>query len=205
MSNAIQEKFGQAVIDTIAEFVKHDIKQPADLENDEFVHISDPVLRRALAETLYGARYMYKLGLANIAENVDQYGIVRMQLIDYTSVCESILADMLVHAKNRGILGGNQVQYFDVKKRKKMVWGQSIQKTIHRTLFEWRIIVAKENGIIDHSLETYLNRIRTLRNSVHLTLKIMMNVKYYSSLAKRAYTTLYSTIEQTKTWKAANP
>lgn len=50
----IQEQFGQAFIDAMAEFAKKDIKTTAELENDEFSHVQYQDIRKALSETLYG-------------------------------------------------------------------------------------------------------------------------------------------------------
>lgn len=91
MSNkVIQEQFGQAIIDAMASFAKKDIKDVAALEADEFSHVSDPAMRTALAETLYGTRWLYKLGLALLANNQEQFAHVRAQIIDYASVSEAL-------------------------------------------------------------------------------------------------------------------
>jgi hypothetical protein len=205
MPNTIQEQFGQAVIDSMKVFFRNDIRTPAQLGADEFSHIGDQVLKKTLCETLYGSRYMYKLGLAALTDGIEQYGIVRIQIIDYISICEAILGHMIFHAKNLNILKGTQYQYFDTQMRKRMRWATNPATTIDRTSFEWKIIVAFESGIIDAALKPHLDRMRIKRNSVHLTAKINQNITYYSRVANNAYTTLYSTIEQTKAWIIRNP
>lgn len=202
----IQEQFGQEIIDAMARFAKKDIKAAADLELGEFSHVANADLRRALAETLYGARWLYKLGLALLANNKEQFAHVRAQIIDYASICEALLADVLVQARSKGKLTGPQSSWFDVKKKRKLVWDTSDPlKTVHATTFEWRIAVAEESSIIDRTLAAELNKIRTRRNTVHLTLKVMMGVSYYAGLAKRTHEAMHKLITQTKDWVKKNP
>lgn len=105
MSNRkIQEQFGQVFIDAMAEFAKKDIKSTTDLENDEFSHVQNAVLKRALSETLYGT------------------------------------------------------------------------------------LTSSPNGM------------RSKRNTVHLTNKIISGVTYWAGFAKRSHTTMYHLITQTKGW-----
>lgn len=202
----IQEQFGQAIIDAIASFAKRDIDAAADLEAVEFAHVANPDIRRALAETLYGTRWLYKIGLALLANNEEQFAHVRAQIVDYASICEALLADMIVQAYQKNRLQGNQQQYFYVNTNRRMYWNTTNPMvSVHATTFEWRIIVAKESGIIDFALAKKLNSIRTRRNTVHLTLKVMMGVTYYAGLAKRSHEAMIDLITQTRAWVAANP
>lgn len=202
----IQEQFGQEIIEAMARFAKRDIKAATDLEEDEFSHVANGDLRKALSETLYGARWLYKLGLALLANNQEQFAHVRAQIIDYASICEALLADALVQAYAKGKILGDQSKWLDVKKRRKLIWNTTDPlKTVHATTFEWRITVAQESGIIDSRLAGELNKIRTKRNTVHLTSKVMMGVSYYAGLAKRTHEAMHKLINQTKTWVAANP
>ncbi len=73
MAKNIQEQFGQSVIYTLKSFVKQDIRTVAQFEADEFSHIGNQKIRRTICETLYGSRYMYKLGLAPLTDNIEQY------------------------------------------------------------------------------------------------------------------------------------
>lgn len=202
----IQEQFGQEIIDAMARFAKKDIKAAVDIEADDFSHVANADLRKALSETLYGARWLYKLGLALLANNQEQFAHVRAQIIDYASICEALLADILVQAYQKGKITGPQSAWFDIKKKRKMVWNTADPfKTVNSTTFEWRIAVAHESGIIESVLAGELNMIRTRRNTVHLTLKVMMGVSYYAGLAKRTHEAMHKLITQTKAWVAANP
>lgn len=202
MSNRkIQEQFGQVFIDAMAEFAKKDIKSTTDLENDEFSHVQNAVLKRALSETLYGTRWLYKLGLALLATNEEQYAHVRAQIIDYASICEALLADVISQGYSAGRLSGNQYQYFDFQHRKNMRWDNNEPlRSVNSTSFEWRIKVAFESGIIDGTLTSSLNGMRSKRNTVHLTNKIISGVTYWAGFAKRSHTTMYHLITQTKGW-----
>jgi hypothetical protein len=206
VTKSIQEQFGQELIDAVARFAKKEIDTPAQLELEEFKHVSDIKLKKALAETLYGARWLYKLGLALLANGNEQSAHVRVQVIDYASICEALLADMIAQAHISGKLLGTQYQFFDVRQKRPMNWAVADPTaSIHKTTFEWRIKVAEESKIIDSKLATNLHTIRNNRNSVHLTLKIREGVTYFSGMAKRSHTAVYELIKQTQKWVAALP
>jgi hypothetical protein len=207
MSNrVIQEQFGQEIIDAMARFAKRDIKEPAALEADEFAHVADNDMRRALAETLYGTRWLYKLGLALLASNQEQFAHVRAQIIDYASIAEALLADAIFQAFIKKKLIGAQWQLKNTWGNTPLFWNQvDPMATIAKTTFEWRVEVAHQSGIIDGALSTQLNRIRTRRNTVHLTAKVMAGVVYYAGLAKRSHEAMHETIRQTAAWVRANP
>ncbi len=197
----IQEQFGQVFIDAMASFAKKDIKTTNELESDEFSHVQNQDIRQALAETLYGARWLYKLGLALLATDKEQYAHVRAQIIDYASICEALLADILAQGYSTNHLQGNQFQYFDLRCTRRMHWDNNDPlRSINNTTFEWRIKVAEESGIIDAQLARSLNGMRSKRNTVHLTRKIMSGVTYWSGFAKRSHTTMFHLISQTKSW-----
>lgn len=205
-SKIIQEQFGQEIIDAMARFAKRDIKEPAALAADEFSHVQDGALRTALSETLYGARWLYKLGLALLANNVEQFAHVRAQIIDYASIAEALLADLIVQAHGKGKLAGTQYERRYTRGTAPLKWNAADPaETVSHTTFEWRIKVAHESGIIDSNLSGQLNGIRTRRNTVHLTEKVMAGVVYYAGLAKRSNEAMRETIRQTKAWAAANP
>lgn len=202
----IQEQFGQEVIDAVSRFAKRDIKDAAALVADEFSHVADVDLRNALAETLYGARWLYKLGLALLADNVEQYAHVRAQIIDYASISEALLADLIVQAHTKGKLAGTQYQRQSVTGKRLLTWNLAApEETVARTTFEWRIIVARESAIIDGPLSGQLNKIRVRRNTVHLTAKVMAGDTYHAGLAKLSHTVMHEAIRQTKAWVVANP
>lgn len=199
----IQEQFGQVFIDAMAQFAKKDIKSTEDFEKDEFSHIQNYDLRKALSETLYGARWLYKLGLALLATDKEQYAHVRAQIIDYASICEALLADVISQGYSANALQGQQYQFFDLWLTKQMYWNVSDPLvSVNKTSFEWRIKVALETNIIDANLAANLNSMRTKRNTVHLTNKIMTGVTYWSGFAKRSHTTMYQLITQTKNWSS---
>jgi hypothetical protein len=206
MSKTIQEQFGQEIIDAVSRFAQRDIDDVNTLAANEFSHVSDPDLKQALAETLYGTRWLYKLGLALLADNHERFAHVRAQIIDYASVAEALLADIIVQAYRKGKLSGAQWQRRSVRGNSALRWNNSNpEQTVSRASFEWCIIVANESGIINSSLATKLHSIRTRRNTVHLTAKVMAGISYYAGLAKRSREAMLETVRQTKAWCSANP
>jgi hypothetical protein len=202
----IQEKFGQDIMDLVANFAKADLSDPQTLVANEFSHVEDAALRLALAETLYGARWLYKLGLSLWVQNHELFAHVRAQIIDYGSVSEALLGSMIVHGVSNNYMTGTQWEFlnFNQKPNTKINWSNP-SSAIEKTSFEWRIRVAREEGIIDDPLYLRISKLKGRRNSVHLTQKVSNNVVYYVGLSRSAYDTVYQAINQTKAWKAAHP
>ena len=117
----IQEQFGEKVIEAFAEFARADLKTAAELRADDFSHVSDAALRTSLAQVLYGARWVYKLGLALLTKDEERAAHVRAQVVDYASVCEALLSDCLAHAIRRGHTIGTDYQFSDPPRRRKPI------------------------------------------------------------------------------------
>jgi hypothetical protein len=90
----IQELSGTTIIDAVRDFARADIFDVPQIERQFFSHVADAALRRTLVETLWGARWIYKLGLALLVQDEEQMAHVRCQVIDYRSVCEGLLHDL---------------------------------------------------------------------------------------------------------------
>lgn len=198
----IQEQFGQELIDAVAKFAKSEISSPDELGVEKFDHVADHELRRALAETLYGARWLYKLGLALLVSGDERSAHVRMQVIDYASICEALLADMILQAQGSGKVSGDQYKFTDFQKKRSLDWNVNPRKQVHKTTFEWRIKVSEEFEIIDAKLANSLNAIRGHRNTVHLTQKIQQGVPYYIGMAQRSFNVMNKLIKVTRKWRA---
>jgi hypothetical protein len=89
-------------------FARQDLGDPAEYEATYFQHVADSQLRTALAETMYGARSLYKLGLAFLVQDAEQLAHVRAQIFDYASICEGLLGEMIRHAITKNIVVGNK-------------------------------------------------------------------------------------------------
>lgn len=145
-----QHQFGQATIDSIISFCRADIKDVNDLYNEEFSHITDAGLRSAMAKTMFGGRWLYKLGLGLLVDGDEAIAHVRTQVIDYGSVCEALLGDCILHGLNRNILVGNAYRTVYCQPSGKSInWdvGDRGQKLSRRT-FYWLIEVSFEGNII---------------------------------------------------------
>ena len=102
-SKPIQEQFGQVIIDAVSQFAAIDLPTVASLESGAFSHVGDAQMRKRLCEVFYGARWIYKLGLALLVKNEQQTAHVRAQITDYGAVCEGVLVDMIDHSMNKNI------------------------------------------------------------------------------------------------------
>ncbi len=191
------------MIDAVVRFARKDIKDIPLLQKDEFSHVADPDLRIVLAETFYGARWLYKLGLALLANGDEQLAHVRAQVIDYGSIVETLLADLIIEGYKKNKLQGSQ--FNTDMYGKSLNWSVAKSSSIvFKQSFFWRIKVAEESKIIDANLSKKLSNIRIKRNTVHLTQKVESRVTYFSRLAKESNVAMLEAITQTKVWAKKN-
>lgn len=204
MSKVVQENFGEKIIEAVGNFAKADLKSPAELEADEFSHVSDATLKSALAETLYGSRWLYKLGLALLVRDAEQMAHVRAQVMDYGAVCEGLLSDALLHAINTNRMSGQKYQRYRFNNPQATInWGvQDKLGQLTRQTFFWHIEVAAEEGIVAGALVGKLHAMRRERNTVHMRER---TYRAFLGTSKSLFDTTIETIRQTKAWRAQNP
>jgi hypothetical protein len=195
----IQEQFGQTIIDAFAGFARADLENVAALEARLFHHVSNAPLKRRLAETLYGARWIYKLGLALLVANEEQMAHVRSQILDYGAVCEGLLHDMIDHALRVGMTGTRYTY-----KNPRLLTGPypTTPTQITNQSFFWMIEVAKDEHIINHNLYLALDRLRLERNTVHVHAR---GYRAFLNTSRWAFGLVERVARQTQGWKAANP
>ena len=204
MSSQIQEHFGEAIIEAMASFAKRDLRSVNSLTLTEFSHVTDPKLRQALAETLYGARWIYKLGLALLVKNEEQMAHVRAQVLDFGSVCEGLLSDSIFHGLDRAILIGQKYRYADTaNSRRPINW--TVQNKLSQMMkqsFHWHIEIAEEEGIVSAPLAARLHAMRRERNTIHLRARTH---QAFLGTSKSLFGIVTDTIAATKAWRTANP
>jgi hypothetical protein len=203
----IQEQFGQQVINAFAQFARSDLRTPEQLEAVEFSHVSDPTLRRRLAEVFYGVRWIYKLGLALLTKDAERAAHVRAQIVDYASVSEGLLADSLAHAIRNGHTTGTGYAFDDPDRQQRPItWNAANpEPMLRRRTFWWMIRIAREFGIITATLEKELDWLRTQRNTVHLQERSAVGRTAFLNQSRRAFNAVTWTISQTQKWKASHP
>src|SRR6266571_3348639 len=200
----IQEQFGQAIIDAVNSFAAQDLQSVDAIESVHFTHIGDATLKRRLAETFYGARWIYKLGLALLVRNVEQIAHVRAQLIDYAAVCEGLLSSMIDHGLAANHLTGQKYKFRDPDQQQKPLnWniGHRLTKLNKQSLY-WLITVAAEEGIVSQQLATRLQWLREERNRVHVRARSHQS---FLDRSKEAFDVVIGVIAQTKVWKSNHP
>lgn len=204
MSRQIQESFGESVIEAFREFAKADLDDADTLEANLFAHIGEPVLRRNLAETLYGARWIYKLGLALLVKDEEQLAHVRTQIVDYSSICEGVLSAMVLHGLQRNHLVGQKHRYKDIHRlRNRINWNVAdVLTKISRQPFYWLIEVAIEENIVSIKLGHRLHVMRKSRNTVHLRAR---NQRAFIGTSRALFQTVIDTCQETSHWIAVNP
>lgn len=205
----IQEQFGQAAINAFVDFCRADIRPVADLEANEFSHVADPALRRYLAQTFYGARWLYKLGLGVLVQGDESIAHVRTQVIDYGSICEALLSDCVLHGIQRNSMTGNKYLTKDcrpVSGRNAIGWvAATAPAEMKNRSFWWLIEVAGEEAILTPPQKGAVTKLRKLRNTVHITELATTQATYYRTLAKSALKTVHDVTTATRAYKLAHP
>lgn len=204
MAKVVQEKFGEAIIEAVDSFARKDLRTVDQLQLAEFAHVADPQLRRALAETFYGARWIYKLGLALLVRDHEQMAHVRAQVLDYGAVCEGLLSDCLLHALDLGILAGQKYRYGDTAHLARPInWQvQSKLTQLRKQSFHWHIEVAEEENIVTAAVARKLHAMRTERNTIHLRER---TYRAFVGTSRTLFETTMEVIAATRAWRAAHP
>lgn len=206
MAKPIQEILGERVITMVADFSRSELKDPDQLAADEFAHVSDLQLRKALAQVFYGARWIYKLGLTLYVRDVERAAHVRAQIVDYASVCEALLSYCVKHAIASKHTTGDSHLWKDPDKRTRPLdWTRAAPDAVlkKQTLW-WLVVVARDLGIIKPALAKQLDRLREERNAVHIKQRVALGGPAYLAESKQAFALVGETVRQTKLWKAAH-
>lgn len=203
----IQEQFGSRVIEAFASFARDDLEDSTTLETTTFNHVSDRRLRKELSQVFYGARWIYKLGLALLTRNEERAAHVRAQIVDYAAVCEALLSYCVSHAiRNRCMSGALHLWQDPVGKTKPINWNvTSPDRQLSKQSMWWLIKVSQDSHIITAQLETELQWLREQRNTVHLRARASLGPTAFLNQSKRAFEATVNTVAQSKAWKAAHP
>ena len=129
---------------------------------------------------------------------------VRAQLIDYCSVCEGVLSDVVLHGVAKNHFNGNCFQFHDFKKlRYPLDWSLAKRhKTIGSRSFAWLLAVAHEERIITQLLYDGLDWLRKERNAVHLRARTF---NAYLTKSHSAFQHMRNLFKQTQAWKRQYP
>ena len=200
IDDKIKIKFGAAVIEALTEFARTGIPDPTKMDANWFEHIQDKTVREAVCDTFYGARWHYKIGLALLVDKKEQYAHVRAQVIDYASICETLLVEMIIHGVSHAKFTKQQHQFSDFQQTKKLNWKTAVRAKAEKQTFAWYIRVAQEEGIIDDPLAKELEGMRNLRNTVHITERAKKNNTYSLKVSDDSFKVMQRTINQTKSW-----
>lgn len=199
----IQEQFGEAIINAVRSFARADLEDVPAIEQNYLRHMNDPELRHILAETFYGARWIYKLGLALLVRDNEQLAHVRAQIVDYGSVCEGLLYDMIHHALTKNIMIGTKHRFSNTATLSNPIsWTSGIEQNLKRQSFHWQINVAGDENIITTPLRDRLHVLRRDRNMVHLKIR---TYRAFLGASMSAFQVLLDTVDQTRTWKNGHP
>ena len=198
----IQEQFGDKVIEAFADFAREDLDTPEELEGHTFDHVVEPKLRKELCQVFYGARWIYKLGLALLTKEEERAAHVRAQIVDYAAVCEALLSYSLTHAIRRRYTTGDAYKWNDPHKRREpLIWDPANpERVMAKRSMWWLIEIARSFNVVNTTLQTDLQWLREQRNTVHLRARAALGPTAFLNQSKRAFQTTTQTIAQTKNW-----
>jgi len=199
----IQATLGERLIALVADFARADVPTPDQLAASEFAYVEDRALRAALADVYYGARWLYKLGLALLVKDTERAAHVRAQLVDYASICEALLSDAIGVAIRKGRYVGDVWKYSDPDRKSRPIpWElREPAALLSKQTFWWFVRIAREFGIVGDELTGSLDWLRNQRNAVHLRQFASLGHAAYLNQSKKAYGIMMQTISETKSWR----
>ena len=199
---SIRVALGDRLMEAVKEFARRDMDSAVELENKYFRFVSDAPLRQEIAQTFYGARWLYKLGLALLAKDEEPGDHVRAQVTDYGAVAEALLSYAVAHAIKGERTQGNRYRYSDfVKLQKPIVWDvKHPEKDLASQTFAWLIAISFDFGIIHNDLKKELHWLREQRNSVHLRKLVAVGRQAFLSRSLRAFEAVVSTSKSCRAW-----
>lgn len=205
-AKTVQVGLGEAVVRAIQEFASSDIESVQALESGLFRPVKDSKLRRKLAETLFGARWLYKLGLVTLATKERRAAHVRAQIIDYSAICEATLVDAITHGIVDSHLKGTAWQTFRNKPCSWPATASGVRRQIRKERnFYWLIEVGKDEKIFPADLADRLHWLRERRNSVHIAEMAAVDEKVYLSTSRDAFQIMKTCVERVGTWLQVHP
>lgn len=189
----VQEALGESLIALIRNFALKDIES-LDEWRQRLAHINDAELRQTIAETLFGARWLYKLGLLLLTKDDEQVAHVRAQISEYSAACEGILVEMIKQKVESGVhFSGAK---FTTPKNSYFNLTSQPRQFISSQGFAWLISVAKEENIITTTLETELNWLRKKRNDIHISSRKEYT---FTNISRRCFEAACRLISETST------
>jgi hypothetical protein len=199
---------GQSVMDAVTEFALLDEPSVEHLEADTFRRVKDPRLRNALARTLFGARWLYKLGLVTYATSDRRAAHIRAQLIDYGAICEAVITDMLAYGIERSLLKGMSHRYANARGKtgKELTWSGTEprrQLRLPPCNFSWKIDVAQDEHVLAPTFAVEVHRLRKMRNTVHLAERV--GSPEYLKASADAYSIMHKCVERCGHWLDMHP
>lgn len=203
---AVQVGLGEAVVRAIQEFASTDIESVGSLEAGLFQRIRDPKLRKKLAETLFGARWLYKLGLVTLATRERRAAHVRAQIVDYSAICEAVLLDAITHGVVSAHLTGTLWRSFRGVPARWPSTTAAVRKQIRKERnFFWLIEVGKDEKVFVAEFAERLHRLREHRNNVHIAEMAAVDESVYLSTSKEAYQTMMTCVDHVSAWLSLHP
>lgn len=184
---------------------------------DYFSFLGNPKLEEKLGDTFYQTRFTYKLMSALRLPLAKQKGIVKLQIIQYASICEAILDATIARffkedaeehfavtelvkypnalAKDVSITADNKTLYLCKERKRKA--------DLKRTRVDWKTKYAVSKGIITQDTKEALDDLYDLRNNIHI-LKAVDN-GYYPKLkeAKEAFLLMQQFVNEVKWFYAS--
>ena len=135
----VQTALGDAIIKGIVQFVRADIHTPTSYVRF-LSHVNAAPLRQTIAEGIYGARWIYKLGLVLLVSDDELLAHCRAQIMEYAAAAEAIIQNMVS------------------------------QKVTNMKQWTFKQLINKANslGIIDSRMRWRLHYLRELRNEIHM-------------------------------------
>ncbi|NBQ39917.1 MAG: hypothetical protein EBU34_09070 [Alphaproteobacteria bacterium] len=192
---------GDRLLKELIEYAREDVAEtPTEIGVNHFAFVLDPKLKNRMAETLYGAKWVYSVGKLLATEQQELQAHVRTQVINYGAICEAVLEYTIIEAAKMKLLAGKHWKFSSINMKAKAKWGNPPANLPKGTNFAWMVAVAVEEKFIDTELEKQVTKLRELRNTIHLTNKEWSDETNQPKQSKDSHNTLGAVLKSVEVW-----
>jgi hypothetical protein len=208
LSNAT---LGGTMLAAMREWVHHYLNLDDGSDLTSSIHSDN--LRKSAEFSARNARTAYLLAKMTLLASVERKGIVRTQIIEYGSVAEAILLDVVQSVGMHDSPAGRRPQFDSYNRGKPIAWDRGglfrveparSNKLVHQITFDWLIREARRIGVIDVALMRRIVRLRQRRNLVHAVIPTAQRYSDDLASAKTAREIVVELRDACLAFKAAN-
>jgi hypothetical protein len=208
LSNAA---LGDTMLVAMTEWVQHYLNLDDGSDLTSSIHSDN--LRKSAKFSARNARTTYLLAKMTLLDSVERKGIVRTQIIEYGSVAEAILLDVVQSVGVHDSPSGRRPQFDATGRGQPITWARRglfrvdparRNSLTYKITFDWLIREAHRIGVIDAALKNRIGWLRRSRNLVHAVIPTAQRYSDDLASARTAREIVVELRDACVAFKAAN-